>query len=355
MPSTLELQGPIKLRKLMQLYLPRALESRELLKLLPLTKVNEVDLIYERRQVYTGLQNARGLGGPTGAVRNRPGIDTFRVTPGYYGDHYPITEQELVKLRDAGTWDDFDSYTDQAARGTQHLTTRFLDRCELSVASILMTGSFQAVNAQGVVYDQQVYTVPAYTPATLFDDLANSAPLNYIRDLIPKLELGKMVSFRKGFMLMSRPTANLFLKNRNADDLNGRRLEYGATVNNVEDFNDLLVSNDLPRIRVYDAGYYADPTNVATWNATFNRFLTNGKIVLVGVRDDGEQVGEYRLTRAAQNDNSAPGEWYQVEDRRQKDPCQVILRAGHNGGPYVAYTECTSVINAAPSNSSEFS
>src|SRR5581483_727055 len=153
MPTNLELQGAVKLRKLMQLYLPRALESRELLKLFPLTKKNETSLVYERRQLDTGVQAARGLGGPTGPVR-KPGTDTFRVSPGYYGDHYDVTEQELVDLRDAGKWDDFENYDAQAARGTQHLTKRFLDRCELSVAQLITTGGFTAVDAAGVTKHQ---------------------------------------------------------------------------------------------------------------------------------------------------------------------------------------------------------
>lgn len=343
MPTTLELQGAVKLKQLMQLYLPRALDSRELLKLLPLTKDNSTTLIYERRQLNTGLQGARGLGGRSNGVR-KPGVDQYKVQPGYYGDHWTITEQELVDLRDVGSWDDFDNYSEQSARGVQHLTQRFLDRCEYSIAQTFLTGGFTAADSSGVTKHRDLFNVPSYTPGTLFSDLANSQPLNYIRDLIPTLELGKSVSFTKGFMLMSRPTVNLILKNQNAADLNGRRLQYGSTVNSLDDLNDLLLSNDLPKVKVYDAGYYSDPPGTAP---TFSRFLTNGKIVLVGVREDGEQLGEYRMTRAAQNDNSAPGEWYQVEDRRTKDPCQVILRSGHNGGPVPYYTEGFARINAA--------
>ena len=343
MPTTLELQGAVKLRKLMQLYLPRAMDSRELLKLFPLVKVDETELIYERRQVETGLQAARGLGGPTGAVR-KPGLDQFRVAPGYYGDFYTITEQELTDLRDAGKWDDFENYDSQAARGTQHLTRRFLDRCEFSIASLLTTGGFQAANAQGVIYHQDVFNVPSFTPPVLFSDLVNSQPLNFIRDLIPTLELGKSVSFQKGYILCSRPTANLILKNQNTADLNGRRLQYGQTINNLEGMNEFLLSNDLPPVRVYDKGFYADPPGESP---VFSRFITNGTMVFVGLREDGEPLGEYRLTRAAQNERAAPGEWYQVEDRRGKDPCQVILRAGHNGGPVAYYTEGFATVAAA--------
>jgi len=351
MPTSLELQGAIKLRKLMDLYLPRAMSSRELLKLFPLVKVDETELIYERRQVETGLQSARGLGGPTQQVL-KPGIDQYKVSPGYYGDFYPITEQDLTNLREAGKWDNFDNYDGQAARGTQHLTRRFLDRCEYSIGQIITTGGYTAQSANGIVYKQDIFNIPQYTPVTLFSDLANSQPLNYIRDLIPQLELGRSVSFQKGFILCSRPTANLIIKNQNPADLNGRRLQYGQTINNVDGLNEILASNDLPPLRVYDKGYYADPPG-SPFDPTpyqpgpFNRFIPNGTLVLVGVREDGEQLGEYRLTRAAQNERSAPGEWYQVDDRRNHDPCQVILRAGHNGGPVPYYLEGFAIVNAA--------
>jgi hypothetical protein len=356
MPTVLELQGAIKMRLLAEVLIPRALASRELLKLFPLTKVDETELIYERRQVTTGLQSARGLGGPTGSVL-KPGVDQWKVSPGYYGDHYDINENELINLREAGAWNEFENYKGQAARGAQHLTTRFLDRAEYSIGQLITTGGYTATAVNGVNYVQQIFDIPSYTPNILFNDLANSQPLNYFRDLIPYLELARSVSFKKGMILCSRPSANLLLKNQNPADLNGKRLEYGATINNIEDYNEFLISNDLPKIKAYDGAYYADPPG-GVFNppgytpGTRTRFIPNGAYILIGVRDDGAQIGEYRLTRAAQNgESSAPGEWYQVEDRRDKDPCQVILRGGHNGGPVPQLLECFAIVNGAPANS----
>ena len=258
MPTAIELQGAVAMRKIAQLWLPRAMESRVLLKLFPLVKENETVLKYERRQVETGVQYARGLGGPTQLVL-KPGVDQYTVAPGYYGDHYVISEQELIDLREVADWEDFESYDEQAARGAEHLTRRFLDRCEYSIGQLITTGGYVAQSEQGVNYVQQIFDLPQYTPATLFNDLTNSQPLNYFRDLIPQLELGRSVSFMKGFILCSRPSANLILKNQNPADLNGRRLEYGQTVNNLDDFNELLASNDLPPFKVYDKAWYSDP------------------------------------------------------------------------------------------------
>jgi hypothetical protein len=351
MPTPFEIQGAVRLRKLNALYLPRSLDTRLLLKLFPFFKDNSTKLIYERRGFVTGLQWARGEGGPTGPVR-RPGIESFSVAPGRYGDYYDVTESELEDMRDVGSWNEFESDTAQVARGSEYLNTRFLDRAENSIAQMMMTGVISASNVAGTEMDRQVFNIPQYTPAILFDQLATAVPLNYIRKLIPKLMLGIAADFRKGFLLCSRPTLNLVMNNANPADFFGRRADYGATFNKLEDLNDFMASNDLPQFKTYDEGWYSDPVGNA--KPVFNRFLTNGKVVLCGVRDDGEPIGEYRLTRAAANPGSAPGEWFSVEDRRNMEPFKVILRQGHNGGCVPYYPEAIACLNVAPSNSTEF-
>jgi|GEM_PF-3324235 len=348
--ASFENQGAISLRKVQEILLPRAMKDRELLKLMPFQKVDEVSLIYERRQVVTGRQWARGDMGPTGPVK-KPGIDAWPVEPGMYGDHYLITEKDLIKLREAGKWDSWENYDKQEARGAMHLTQRYLDRVEDNIAQMLMNGILMASNVSGTAVDVQVFKTNQYAPSVLFDQLATATPLKYLRNLIPKLELGLSVSMRKGFILLSRPTLNLILNNANSADFYGRRADYGATFNNVEDLNEFQAGNELPPFKVYDAGYYSDPPSGAP---VFNRFLTNGKLVFVGQRTDGEPIGEYRLTRTAQNPNSAPGDWYSVQDLRQHEPFSVILRQGHNGGPVPYYPEALATVTVAPSNSSEF-
>jgi hypothetical protein len=60
----------------------------------------------------------------------------------------------------------------------------------------------------------------------------------------------------------------------------------------------------------------------------------------MGKRTDGEQIGEYTLTRAAQNgDDSAPGVWFTVRDKRDRAPASIIMETGHNGGGKIFYPE----------------
>lgn len=346
MPTSLEMQGPVVLREITQLKLPVKLADRKLLKLCPMTNVDETDLIYEQRGVYRGVQNARGLGGQTGPAR-RPGVQSWRVSPGYYGDHWTLNEVELIRLREVGSWDKLKSYEKHLSEATEILTERFLNRITLSIASIITTGGFQSSDLAGRQFYQGVYNIPQFTPSILWDQFATATPFANIRDYVAQLILGKSVVFKDGVLLMSRPTFNLLMKNTNANDIGGKRLAVGANINNLDDVNKYLAADDLPTIEISDEDYYPEGESNLVAAPGPVRYIPNGKVVLIGRRKDGALIGEYRLTRAIQNTNSAPGEWFSVEDRRQYNPFAVTFRMGHNGGPTIYHPEALAIINAA--------
>lgn len=341
MPTSIEMQGPVKLREITRQKLPVKMEKRGLLKWFPMVTVDETELIYEQRGILKGLQAARGLGGQNGPAK-RPGVSQFKVSPGYYGDDYVITEADLVKLREVADWNTIYSYQKHMADASELLMERFLNRVELSCAQIMTTGGFTAGNvATGQQFHQDVYNITQFTPGTLFSDAANSTPLAYFRTVVATMTLGKSVSFKNGALIMSRPTLNLILANTNANDFGGKRLEVGSTINSLEGLNRYLLADDLPPVELCDEDYYADGSTTAT------RYITNGKIVLIGRRDDNAVIGEYRLTKAAQNENSKPGEWFSTEDRRMYSPPKVTFSMGHNGGPVIYHPEAIAIINAA--------
>ncbi len=340
MTTTFQVGGARALRKVADLRLPRMKEGRLGLKLMPIVNVNETTLEYERNQVTRGLQFARGVGGSPGTV-NKPGFESRIVSPGYYGDAYRINEQELVNKRETGSWTEFDSEGKQTGRASEFLTQRYLDRIEYNVFTFLLTGGFEAKNIQGVPYYQPVYDVNALTPGTLFSDLANSTPRRYLQDQIATLhQRGYSVRFDKGWMVMSSKTAITMLNNTNANDIGGRRFDVGQTANSFKELNQLFLANGIPEMTIYDEGYFPETGN-------FTLYVPEGKILLIGVRQDGEPIGEYRQTRNAYNPNSAPGEHYRVIDNRDREgPPEVVCEAGHNGGPVPHYPEAVAVINA---------
>jgi len=340
MPSTFENMGAIKVRQVMELKLPRLMEGRLGFELFPITQVNEDFLFYERKTLRLGLQGARGVGGPTAPIIHR-GVDVFRVTPGYYGDHYTIDESDLVRLREAGDWSAFSSYASQTGEATDYLTQRYLDRAESSIWAMLQTGAFSATNKQGVVMHNDLFTITGYTPGILWNVPATAIPLANLRSYVEQSEKGVSAKFKSGRLVGTRGTINNILNNTNAADIGGKRVGGGNSVNAMEQVNQILLDNDLPQLEIYDEGYYPEPTGTA-----FSKFLTDGKLVAFGARTDGESIGEYRLTRAAQNTNSGPGEWYTVKDKRDENPPEVIISGGHNGGPVPFYPEALFVVNA---------
>jgi hypothetical protein len=332
MPS-LEMQGAVALKELFQTYLPRLEEGRLGFELMPKTAVNETKLIYERRGVYRGLQSARGIGGATSSV-NKPNVDQYEVDPGYYGDNFVIDETELTNLRQIGDLESWDTYEKQSARAFEQLGQRMLDRQEYSIFEVMRTGTFTSKNAQGVVLYQPCFNVATSTPGTLFSDLANSAPLAYFRTLIQTSTKGVSVSFKpgKGRMLLNSVTMNLILANTNAADIGGKRLEYGKSFLSREDVNTVFAANDLPDFEVYDKGYYPDGTGAFTY------YIPDNVVLVIGSRDDGEPIGQYRMTRHAMN-GGGTGEWEAVRDLRDRTPPSVLIETGHNGGPVPFYTE----------------
>lgn len=340
MATAFQVGGARALRKVADLRLPRMKEGRLGLKLMPIVNVNEVTLEYERNAVTRGLQFARGIGGTPGPV-NKPGFESRTVSPGYYGDAYRINEKELIDKREVGSWTEFDSEGKQTGRASEFLTQRYLDRVENNIFTFLLTGGFEAKNIQGVPYYQPVYDVDAVTPGTLFSDLANSTPRRYLQDRIATLhQRGFSVRFDKGWMVMSSKTAITMLNNTNANDIGGRRFDMGQTTNSFKEMNQLFVANGIPEATIYDEGYFPE-------TGSFSLHVPEGKILLIGVRQDGEPIGEYRQTRAAQNANSNPGEWYKVVDNRDREGApEVVAEAGHNGGPVPYYPEAVEIINA---------
>lgn len=342
MTTAFQMAGAMSLRKIAELKLKRPIESRLGFKLMPMSEVNEVDLIYERRDVIRGLQFARGINGTLGRVNSR-GINAFTVSPGYYAEYYGFDEEKLIKSRQVGSWMDFDPEGALLAEAADILTTRALDRKEANIWSFMLTGGFEAKNIQGVSYHQPVYAVDAYTPAVLFNVLATATPLNYLRQVIWSLnQRGYSVDFSPaaGQIIMSNVTLQNILNNTNAADIGGRRLDVGSTVNDVDGLNKILVANSIPPITIYDKGYFPEGTGAQTL------FVPDGKILIVGNREDGAPFGEYRMTKAVQNANLAPGDWYRIADRRPMGEDVIFAQCGHNGGPAPYYPEAVAVINA---------
>ena len=334
MATDFENSGAMALREVMAIKIARGTEGRLGMKLLPLKERDETTLTYERHRVIRGLQGARGENGPT-TPATMPGSDKFTVDPGRFGSHFLITEKDLENRRKVGSWTEFDSDSALTAKATTILNQLYLDRIEYNIFTLLLEGAIEILDDNGrqVFYD--IYDIKKSTPSPTLDNQSTATPLRYLRELLELIERGTSIDFRGGTILMNRVTLNVILGNTNATDIGGLKMQYGSNVLSLKDINEIFLANDLPALEVYDEGYYPQPEGTA-----FQKFIPNGKALLLGKRKDGEAIGEYTLTRAAQNgDDSSPGMWFTVRDKRDRAPAKIILECGHNGGGRIFYPE----------------
>jgi hypothetical protein len=282
-------------------------------------------LIWEQRDVYTGLQQVRGLGGqPQRVVRT--GASRYMMEPGYYGEFEFIDERELTKRRPYGlTFDQPVDITDLVREAQDKLLERRLDRIEQICWTLLSTGTFSVAMYNSVLHTD-TFTIRTFASGVPWATTATATPLADLR-AIKLMSRGYSVNFGTGATAyMNQTTMNALLSNTNPADLGGRRGSGLSTINGPDQLNQLIAMDGLPNLVVYDEGYYDD-------SKVFQLFVPNNKVIVIGSRRDGDPVGQYRMTRNVNNANMAPGAYTKVVDDENTVPRSIAVHDGHNGGP----------------------
>jgi hypothetical protein len=133
-----------------------------------------------------------------------------------------------------------------------------------------------------------------------------------------------------GRAYMNRTTFNSLLSNTNANDFGGRKAQFGESINGPLGVNRVMAADDLPQIVIYDMGYIDD-------TSTFQLYIPNNKVIVVGQRPAGQVVGEYRFTRNANNPDMAPGPYMKTVDDPNRIPRSIEVHDGHSGGPVMYF------------------
>lgn len=310
----------------------RLVQNRLGFQLMPVRNVNAALVQWEQKDNYIGLQQLRGLDGAPQHV-SRVGSKLFSANPGVYGEFATITETELTTRAGSYTGGDAIDVGDLVADAQDMLLVRERDRIEQVIFALLTTGTYSVLSANGVVATD-IFSLQTASRAVAWATVATATPLVDLRAVQLKGR-GYGVNFgRQAMAIMNRSTANNFLGNTNASDLGGKRYQGGSTINNVEGINQILMGEDLPIITIYDEGYY-DATN--TWQL----FVPNNVVVVVGKRQDSDPIGEYVMTRNANNPGLTPGRYQYIVDRinatnaEKRTPPNIEVHEGHSGGPTI--------------------
>ena len=336
MPTQFTFPTSAEIEQIAQDKMPRLIQDRPIFNLLPTRDVDADLLEWEQLDNYQGLQQIRGLDGNPGRVA-KTGGQGFLMQPGYYGEFEKIEERELTKRRRYGTFGTPIDISDLVMSIQDKLLQRRLDRMEMIGWTLLQSGTFSVSNGQGTVLQTDSYPVQSFTASYSWSNAANATPLADLRQVQLK-HRGHSVNFgATATVYVNRVTWNNLISNYNAADLYGRRQEGLGLINNINDFNRLTAGDDLPQIQIYDEGYISDGAD-GNSAGTFVPFIPNNRAVVVGKRPAGQVVGEYRLTRNANNPDLAPGAYMRVIDRGEHHvPRTIEVHDGHNGGPVIFF------------------
>lgn len=327
----------VQLTQIAQILEPRLQIGRVGFEIFPMRTVDAHLLQWEQMDNFIGLQQVRGLNGDPNRVKP-VGMKRYMMEPGIYGEYGLIDEHELTVRRPMGDFTGQINITDLVLARQNQLLARRLDRVELIIWTLLTTGTFSVADGAATLHTDS-YTFQSFDASVGWGTAATSTPLADLRAVQLKSR-GYSVDFGSAAKAyMNRTTFNQLLSNTNASDLGGRKAAFGESINGPDGVNRVLAADDLPGIVIYDQGYL-DSTG------TFQLFIPNGFIVVVGARPSGQVVGEYRMTRNANNPNLAPGAYMKVIDRGVDTvPRSIEVHDGHNGGPVIFFPSAIVVMD----------
>lgn len=320
-----------ELRTVEQSLLPTLTADDPIFSILPIEESEDTRLIWEIEGDYTGLQQARGIDGRP-AIVAEVGTSRFSADPGVYGEFMRLDEEDLLRRRQFGTWNQRIDVTDLIARLQIRLLDRRIARLKYIGWTLVTTGAFSVAGPNGVVLHRDQFTLQTYSAGVAWSTPATSTPLADFRAMKLKAR-GYSLSFgAQAVAYMNQTTFNNMIANTNAGDLAGKRTSGLANVMSLAEANMVLAGEDLPQIQIYEGGYKAD-------SGTWTQFLADGKVVVKGVRPGNRPLGNYRMTLNINNNPpiGAPGPYTRVLEHMDEIPATIDVHDGHNGGPVLYY------------------
>ncbi len=309
-----------------QVKIPRLTADRPIFRILPMVDVDADLLMWEQKDNYVGLQQARGLNGAPRRVKNVGG-KRFMVEPGVYGEFNPIDEKQMTQRRRYGAFSGAIDLSDLVMEKQDQLLGRRLDLIE-KIGWDTLRGSYSIADGNVVLASDQ-YTVQTHD-ASDWGVAGTATPLGDFRAVQLK---GRGTSANFGASaeaFMNRVTFNKMIANTNNADLFGKRTDGLANVLSLAQTNAVLAGEDLPTIMIYDEGYLNDA-------GAFVPFIPDDVVIVIGKRPAGQVVGDYAMTRNVNNPEMAPGAYMDVVDDPRVKPRSVEVHDGHNGGPRIYF------------------
>jgi hypothetical protein len=338
-------------------YMQPLMDADPIFKIFPLRNRNTAELRWSQDDTGYGLAQFRGMEGEEGKVQ-RIGRNVTVMETGVFGEYAQVTEKEITeraRLDDVGDNLPIDA-TEIVTEIDQQLMQRSVARKRYNGWQALQGNLVLTKPGPNDSITEQVYSYPVQTYSALvpWATFATAKPIIDLQNVV-QLAIGRSVDFGAGAtMYMTSATANLALNNQNNADLNGRRTQFGATINDINGLNSYFVAQNLPRIVTIDDGYYKSKSAALTPGPTnFTKYIPDGKVIIVGKRPGNVPIGEYTLTRNIYRGygDGAMGDYRFVKDSSVglntpvDVPANLSVHRGHNGGTSLFYSSAVIVMD----------
>lgn len=324
--------------------LPVLQRDSPLFDIMPIRNVDAAMLMWDQLDNFQGLQQIRGLGGAPQRV-TKLGYKRFTAAPGVYGEYERFDETELTEFRQRGSYDAPIDLTDLTTMANERLLTREIQRIE-AVGWAALQGAIAVFNGTQLMYSDQ-FSVQSYTSTVSWGTALTATPLFDLRQ-VQLLARGHSVQFNAtSTAFMNQYTFNRLVSNTNSADIYGRRVAGLATANGLKGINSILTEDDLPNFAIYDRGYLSDGSDGFA-SGTFELFIPNNTVIVIGKRPGNVMIAEYQMTRNANNPGFAPGPYTDVVDsitNRGVYPKTIDVHRGHSGGVAVLYSSAIAVMH----------
>ena len=288
--------------------------SDPLLQIYPLGYEDASTISYDQWEDPFGLTALRGLDAPPMIV-TLPGLRTYQVAPGYYGNKTMIRESQITQMRQPGTPNEPVRMRELMNYYMNYFLGMAASRIRQTMADLLLTGTFTntTTNATDGTSDgsqDHTYTIENYrtlSPANDGNtgpswnlDPVNATPINDMLYWQNYLTLGTSTSFGRDSKLITQTSViNDLLKTTQIQQT--YKDKYGASIMGPDGVAELISQGfSLPKIEVYDEGYQPTLADVqAQTLSTFTRFIPPGNLIWAGKRKDGQIPGGFKFTRNA--------------------------------------------------------
>jgi hypothetical protein len=318
--------------------------SNPIFKLFPPRNVDSALVMWEQRYNYLGIMQSRGLEGQYPAVP-AVGRKRYQLQPGHYGEVARIYGKEIEERRGSNSFTTPINVKDLVVERQEQTATRMYNLMAWLLWTLVTTGYYYAFDRNGTVEAREAIATQTYNFTVNLSNPSTAKPLFELRS-IKLLHRGTSATFGGTAELwMNTYTWNQFIANANTADLGGRRSAGLETVEGIDQYNQFIAMKDnLPKVVEYDEGYYDNA-------GTFHTWIPDGMMVLIGRRLNGAPIGDFALTRNADNGNSSAPLVKVVTkglEANQAPPMEIGVYRGFNGGPRFHYPNAIVVINANP-------